>query len=349
MSRTATIVAAVGISPLRVVSICCVYSFFALPCSSLAAPFSVVVLPDTQYYSQSFPEQFRAQTQWIVDNRVAKNIALVSHVGDIVENGGGRPSQDPAEWNRADDAMGILDDNAPDLPYGVALGNHDYDQVNNQREAARYVSFFGASRYSERPWYGGSSPDQRNHYQQFAANGRNYLHITLEWNPRPSSLRWAQSVLDDHPNDPTIVSTHDYLTPGGFHSSPAGRHIFDKLIYDNSQVFMVLSGHALQEDHNIATNAAGLEIFELLANYQGRPNGGDGWMRLIEFDDANDQIRIATYSPTLDEFEVDSDSQFTLNFNPDLRFGAVPEPSSFVLLLGGLATLAMRLRRTTRD
>ena len=71
----------------------------------------------------------------------AESVVLVSHVGDIVQNGGMGRAENAAEWSVADAAMGLLDINAPDLPYGVALGNHDYDQVNSQSRAERYVSY----------------------------------------------------------------------------------------------------------------------------------------------------------------------------------------------------------------
>jgi hypothetical protein len=281
-----------------------------------------------------------------VDNRVAESIVLVSHVGDIVQNGGQGRAKNVAEWNNADAAMDILDNNAQDLPYGVVPGTHDFDRVNNQSGAEQYVSFFGASRYYGREWYGGSSPDQLNHYQRFTADGRDYLHITLEWQPRPSSLRWAESVLAGNPSVPTIVSTHDYLLPFGARTWPAGNDIFNNLVDNNSQVFMVLSGHVPGEGYQTTTNAAGLEVFEMLANYQERRNGGDGWMRLIEFDGANDQINIKTYSPTLDRFQVDSNSQFTFDVNFDARFGVAPEPSAATLAIIALAAAACLLRRT---
>ena len=52
------------------------------------ADFTVVALPDTQFYSESYPATFKAQTQWIVDNRVAENIVYVAHEGDIVNVAG---------------------------------------------------------------------------------------------------------------------------------------------------------------------------------------------------------------------------------------------------------------------
>ncbi len=52
-----------------------------------AAPeFTIIALPDTQHYSEAYPAIFTSQTQWIVDNKDARNIVFVTHEGDIVEH-----------------------------------------------------------------------------------------------------------------------------------------------------------------------------------------------------------------------------------------------------------------------
>ena len=53
-----------------------------------APDFSIIVLPDTQYYPQDSPQTFTAQTQWVVNNLSALNIQAVIGVGDIVNGGG---------------------------------------------------------------------------------------------------------------------------------------------------------------------------------------------------------------------------------------------------------------------
>ncbi len=67
--------------------------------------FTVVVLPDTQKYAEQQLQPFVDQTQWIADHAASENIAFVSHVGDVVENGALYES----EWLFADSAMDILD------------------------------------------------------------------------------------------------------------------------------------------------------------------------------------------------------------------------------------------------
>ena len=51
-----------------------------------AAPFTIIMLPDTQHYSRKWPELFMAQTQWVKENRDKENIVFVTHVGDIVND-----------------------------------------------------------------------------------------------------------------------------------------------------------------------------------------------------------------------------------------------------------------------
>ena len=45
---------------------------------------------------------------------------------------------------------------------------------------------------------------------------------------------------------------------------------------------------------------------------KSRENGGNGWLRLITFVPKENQIEFRTYSPSLDQYETDADSQFTL-------------------------------------
>jgi len=292
------------------------------------APFTVVVLPDTQYYSQSYPATFNAQTQWVVDHLQSNNIKFVTHLGDVVQT-----STQPIEWQRADAAMDKLD-TVPALPYSVALGNHDYDiKDSHAGPTANFAQYFGAARYAGRPWYGGSSPDQRDHYQIFSAAGRSFLHITVEFEAPDSALAWAQSVVDAHPNLPAIVTTHAYVESAAGRSTTtrnadgnSGEQMWQEFVKKNPQVFMVLNGHYPAEANQTSLDAAGLPVFEMLSDYQGRTNGGDGWMRLLEFRPADNRIDVKTWSPTLNRFETDANSQFSLPVDFATRFTFTQPP-----------------------
>ena len=315
-----------------------------------ASSYTIAVLPDTQNYTDTpaYNHQFFAQTQWIIDNRAAESIVFVSHEGDLVQQGAV-----PSEWDVAVPAMDTLAA-AGDLPYSAAIGNHDYDALDTMTKdaATAYRSHFGPARYAGNGWYGGSSPNETNHWQTFDGAGRTFLHLALEWRPDATAMAWAQGVIDANPGTPTIITTHENLnhennldTSGPVHHTAAGQALFDTLVAPNDQVFMVLSGHWFGEGMLASTNLAGNDVFELLANYQLRANGGDGWLRLITFEPDESEIEIYTYSPTLDEYESDADSRFTISMNFDERFdfGAVPEPAGLGLI--GAALLAMRRRR----
>src|SRR3954471_3645152 len=148
--------------------------------------FTQIILPDTQYYSQSDPATFNAQTQWIVDNKAAMNIAFVHHVGDIVNHG-----WDLTQWSRAVTAMNKLNGV---VPYGVSAGNHDHKDGNVPETftSVEYVPRFGPSRYSGQPWaagwYGGASPSGFSSYQTFTAAGRTYLNLTMDCNATTNEL-----------------------------------------------------------------------------------------------------------------------------------------------------------------
>jgi|GEM_PF-2920496 len=285
---------------------------------SPAVPFTLVTIPDTQIYVNSGLPQFEQQTQWIVDHLDSDHISFVSHLGDIVDSN----DNVEAEWQRADTAMDTLDGV---IPYSIVPGNTDFDEPYRQGSdaATKYIEYFGPSRYAGQSWYGGSSTDQTSHYQLFNAGGRDFLHLALEWNPRPAAISWAQSVIDAHSNLPVILTTHEYLGTSG--RTANGNAIFDGLVRGNPQIFMVLAGHVLGEFHQVSTNDAGSEVIEILADYQDRYNGTvadpqNGFLQLIDFFPDLNQISVRTYSPTLDQFETDADSQFSFSLDFEQRF-----------------------------
>ena len=302
------------------------------PAAVWAQPYTVAMLPDTQYYSETYHLILPAQTQWVVDNLTKENIVFLTLVGDVVQNGGAGADQNRGEWLVADGAIDILDGDLnanPDghLPYAIVIGNHDYDIENrNTGSADRFTEFFGADRYAGRSWYGGSSANQLNHYQFFEGDGQTLMHIALEWKVPDHAIEWAQDVLNQFPDTPTIISTHAYqnsrrrVAGVGLAFQNEGDEIFQKVVRPYPNVFMVLNGHSIGERHQISMNAAGLPVFEMLADYQARPRGGDGWLRLIKFNHDANQIEITTYSPTLDQFETDANSKFTFDVNVLDRF-----------------------------
>jgi hypothetical protein len=315
---------------------------------------TIVALPDTQVYADEQTRYGKDQTQWIKENADAENIVFVSHEGDVVDHG-----DNDTEWQYMDETMSTLDGV---VPYATVTGNHDYAVLWDRKSSvAKYKEYFGPERYDGRDWFGGAGPtngnekrDNLNTYQLFSAGGYDFLHLALEWEPPgtvddPStSLGWAQSVLDQYPGRATILTTHSYLrdapkrrTQGlqeANNIGNTGQTVWEDLVSPNDQIFMVLCGHWHEDDGEVyqeSANDAGSSVYELLANYQFRPNGGYGLMRRIEFrpgegSDAPDRIQVRTFSPSTGEEKTDGDSQFGFDLDFDARFGSssgTPEPT----------------------
>ncbi len=292
-------------------------TFYGRVVSAAGADFALIGLPDTQYYTCGYfggsPAIFKAQTQWVVDHLDSLNIVYVAHVGDCVENG----DSSIAEWQGADTAMSILETvMSPDgVPFGVAVGNHDQTPAGGPAGTTTYYNqFFGESRFSGRRHYGGhygSSND--NHYQLFSASGLHFIVVYMEYDNSPDAavLDWADSLFSVHSTRRGIVVSHRMIgsgDPARFLSQ--GQAIYNAL-KDNPNLFLMLCGHVSGEGKR-SDVYNGQTVYTLMADYQDRPHGGDGWLRIMEFSPADDQIRVRTYSPTLDSSETDANSQFTL-------------------------------------
>jgi len=317
--------------------------------------FTIIALPDTQNYVTNPDDSllFTEQTQWIADQILVegnpRNILFVTHLGDVVSSGSSM-----TQYDRANASMSVLE-TGPDgvVPYGILPGNHDYASTGNKSTGTDlYVDVFGPDRFEGRSWFGGAEPSGNNTFQTFTFNGQEFLHIALEWRPTvnvtngptrdPSPIEWAQSVILDHPGIPVIVSTHEHIDDDPPGRSPAGEALWNELIRINDQIIMVLNGHYHSaggmndgEYHQVSQNDFGQDVAEVLQDYQDYPSGGNGWLRIITFDFAADEIRFETYSPVLDEFQTETvdevgqfASQFTIemNFAERFQFADPPKP-----------------------
>jgi hypothetical protein len=282
--------------------------------------FTIIALPDTQFYSRDLSPIFSHQTQWIVNNKALMNIVYVAHLGDCVENGNSFTS----EWDHANAAMSLIENPGTTglmhgLPYGIAVGDHDQTPAGNPagNSTQLYNTYFGESRFLGRTYYGGHfGSNNDNHFSLFSASGMDFIVIYFEFDPAadPAVLAWADNLLKTHVNRRAIIVSH-YLTEGG---NPAPFGAQGQAIYDtlkgNANLFLMLAGHRPEEGRRTDI-LNGNTVHTLMSDYQGRANGGDGWLRTLEFSPANNQIRVRTYSPSLNQFETDANSEFTLSYD----------------------------------
>lgn len=300
-----------------------------------APDFTIIVLPDTQYYSESYPNILNSQMQWIVANASALNVQAVLAVGDIVNNSG-----NSTEWNTADAAYKRLD--AAHIPYFAAIGNHDYSNANpagRTSAATSFNNYFGPSRYRSSYW---SSPywissfpagSNENFYGVLTINGQPYLIMALEFYPRDSVLSWASQVIQSNADKQVIIITHAYQYFDNTRISPCnsfnaqyyglgadndGDAMWAKLVRQYSNITMVLSGHEVRgtgqdaAGRRIDLGVNGNMVNQILSNYQNMTNGGNGYLRIMRFHPSTDNIDVSTYSPYLNAFLSDANNQFTI-------------------------------------
>jgi hypothetical protein len=293
--------------------------------------FSIVVLPDTQYYTSEKNggknEMFKAQTDWIVKNAAKEKIAYVVQLGDISDDG----EKFPKEWENAVEAMYVLDKpqaGYPNgIPYGMAVGNHDQtkSQYPLSGKTDQYNKYFGIDHFKDKPWYGGHyGTNNDSHYDLLTAGGVNFITIYFEYDSYDEDIEnlndWASQLLEKYKNRKAILISHSIVhfnkTTGtnekGFPKfSKQGQRVFDRMKrYPN--VFMTLSGHVGDNGEGYRQDGyAGNIIKSYLSDYQSRPNGGHGLMRLMSFSKSNDLVSVRTFSPYTHEEEKDADSEFT--------------------------------------
>jgi len=308
---------------------------FAITIAETNTTFTVAAFPDTQFYVDDSPEvYFKGQTQWTVDNMQATNIVFATQLGDVTNTNAA------GEWNAADAAVDNLDTLDPagaanygdnTFPYGVSRGNHD-DTTEFQNGSNR----FGSERYSGREWYLGSSATDLSHAQLFSACGYDFLHISLSYRgtsgDRTNEINWAKGIIDARPDLPVIISTHSYLNVGGSYTTE-GSQIFTDLVDIRPQIFMVLCGHMHGAVQKVSFNDANQPVYEILSDYQSLDNGGDGYLRLVKFVPANNQIEISTYSTSSTinndvKNLVDVKNEFKLDFDFARRLSKQEAPTA---------------------
>lgn len=296
--------------------------------------FTIVALADTQMYtaqkSGGTISMFTSQTDWIVNNRVASNIVYVTGEGDITDEGD--ESGYEYEWQNATNAFYRLGDPVrtgltDGIPFGVVVGNHDMKTDGAPTDVALtwFNKYFGTNYFQGRGYYGGHyGTDNANHYDLFSAGGMNFIALSLEMGAGSNSdiMAWANGVLQSNVNRRAIVTTHSMLNPAPW-PTPAdwtleGPEIFNGLT-NNPNLFLMMCGHMHGEGRR--HEAVGDHYVDvLLADWQdgvpdGTQNGGDGYLRILQFSPSNNQIRVSSCSPYVNQYLTGIDSQFTLDYN----------------------------------
>jgi hypothetical protein len=300
--------------------------FFAREKAPARPNFTIMPISDMQFYHGTLnggtSATAQSQATWMVNNMVTRNIKYAIQLGDCVQLGDNNGND--IEWRKADTTFKIIENPATTglphgLPYGICVGNHDQGPTGSggaSLSTTFYNQYFGTQRFLGRPYYGGNfGTNNDNHFQLFSASGMDFISISLEYDPIQSLAvtNWADSLLKAYPNRRGIVSSH-WIINADASFSAQGQIIYDQL-KDNPNLTLMLCGHVTEEARRTDTVAGGGIVYTLLSDYQARTNGGDGWFRIMEFRPDSNMIDVKTYSTTLQRFETDANSQFTLYYD----------------------------------
>lgn len=303
--------------------------------------FTIVVLPDTQNYSEKFPQHYLAQTRWIVENKRDRNVACVLHLGDVTNR------NSAPEWQNAVKAMDQLDGH---LPYFMVPGNHDYSAKGDcQDRICGLSAAFPVAKFKDLPTFGGvydKEPERfENSFHLFSAGGRDFLSLCLEFGPRKDVVRWANEVVSRHKQRAVILTTHAYIyfddsryawseygnkqqwNPHAYGVAKTtqddvsdGEELWSSLVSKHENFILTLNGHVLGDGLGRMTSKtqANRDVHQVLVNFQMRPQGGDGWLRLLEFKADGKTVDVCDYSPVRNQRNESAQNKFSIQLSKPL-------------------------------
>ena len=309
---------------------------FTTPKLSDTASWSMILLPDPQNYVKFQRNQpiLDMMMNWITERVDSLNIKMVMCTGDLVEHddivnpdGKKMDQTGPQQWRAVAKAFGKLDGK---LPYITATGNHDYNifSYTHKPKTTHFPEYFPADKnYLNQqllrevaPNVYGNNSLENAAYEWRSLQGKPYLFLSIEFAPRDTILVWAKELVAQkkYKDHSVILLTHAYLKASnewidktGYDLPGAnyGKAIWEKLVYPSSNIKMVISGHigavndarahvAFKTDKN----SKGITVQQMTFNAQAMGgghygNGGDGWLRILEFMPDGKTVKVKTFSP----------------------------------------------------
>ena len=280
---------------------------------------------------------FDLMIRWIEDHQKQLNVKLVLATGDLVEqnfitelpkeNGDQLSS---SQWRFMSETLGRLDGK---LPYILCTGNHDYGTNHTNNRYSQFNSFFPPDKnplnrsllVDLAPNAMGVKTLENACYEFTAPSGQKFLFMSLEYVPRADVVEWAGNLLAKpaYKGHVGIVLTHSYMYsmlkgnariekedyPPAFTDITVGKQLWENLIFPSAICRLVVCGHvvdvASHQGHvgfRRDQNASGNWVNQLLFNAQNeggnwKGNGGDGWLRILEFLPDGKTVLVRTFSP----------------------------------------------------
>ena len=273
---------------------------------------------------------------WIVDNQDKLNIQQVLFTGDLVYRNDFHkisPTRQSLlakeQWKGFSRIMERLDGR---IPYILCTGNHDYGATSAEGRNTWYNEFFPTDRNPQsrkhligcnRNTFGQATLEAAAYeFKAPAPDKRKFLIITLPFAPTDKDLKWALDIANSPKYEKHIgvILTHSYLDCKGQRLTKEnyrlnklggnpGEGIFKKLVYPAKNIRLVVCGHIARPEKwdagisfSTDKNHLGKTVNQMAFNTQAigggwHGNGGDGWLRLLEFMPDKKTVKAKTFSP----------------------------------------------------
>ncbi len=308
---------------------------------------ALIWITDPQHYTKfdDLNAYYAQMYQYAADQYTAGNIGYVMNTGDLVDD---RPSSPLAakQWAIADAAMKKAEEAG--LPNGLVAGNHDVgdfkkenyeEEDNTSSDYSKFCETFGAERYNDKPWYGGSLNNNISHYDLITVGNVDLVVLFLGYGLEATdeTIAWANGVLQTYRHRTAIVATHQYLLNATADRAEGSRAqlIYDAIVEPNPNVKLVLCGHDDGSQVVQRTAKDGRTVYEILSDYQfvqaedpefyhgeehaiGSVTGccGDGYLRTMTI--SGNTLSSVTYSPVTGRYAPYGDRE---TFTLDVDFG----------------------------
>lgn len=237
------------------------------------------------------------------------------------------------QWEAISRSLARLDGK---LTYIACQGNHDLGYIAAEHRYSmmpNYIypernSVFAKTLVATGPNYEGVHTMENSAFEFHDEAWGDMLIISFEFAPRDEALDWARQLIESKrfENHKVIILTHSFLDTKGnrivserYQLTPRNwaQAVWDKLIYPSKNICMVLCGHtgSAPKIDNVETidytptssirtdkAADGRNIVQMMFNSQQgdgdwNGNGGDGWLRILEFKPDGKTIGVRTFSP----------------------------------------------------
>ena len=297
---------------------------------------SMILLPDVQSYVKFGRNQpiLDLMMTWIVENMDTLNVKMVMATGDLVDDNkavvaNSNKMNQPAksQWEAVSRSFSKLDGK---VPYITCTGNHDYSFGDNRKKNSLFNQYFPVDknflnqkilRYATENTEGVLSLENAA-YEFTDPYGNKYLFVSLEFAPRNTVIDWAKKTIDrkEYKDHRVVLLTHSYINADSKHivkegypmdplENNYGENVWKKLVKPSTNIEMVVCGHiaspnkfdrhvGFRTDKNDGNKSVNQMLFNAQALGGGwHGNGGDGWLRILEFLPDGKTVKVRTFSP----------------------------------------------------